>query len=256
MKVIVSASRKGGSGKTVCARHLAVAALLAGIKRVAIVDLDPMRGLSRWWQRRPEDGLELIQLALGDMPSATHEERASIALESAVQLAAAIPLLRSKGFGLLVIDTPPAADRIVELAAAAADLVVVPVRPSPDDLDAVGETADLVAAAGKPLVFVVNSATRKARLTGDAAIALSQHGTVAPSILHRSDAYAATAMDGLTVQESDPRGSPATEVAALWEYVSRRAGLLASSQTNKLTTTSAHKQAAPLGSAHTRGRAR
>ncbi|WP_198368217.1 ParA family protein, partial [Roseomonas sp. KE0001] len=52
MKVITVGSRKGGSGKTVLSRHLAVSALRSGIERVAIVDLDPMSGISRWWQRR------------------------------------------------------------------------------------------------------------------------------------------------------------------------------------------------------------
>ncbi len=235
MKVIVSASRKGGSGKTVTARHLAVAALRGGVGHVAAVDLDPMRGLTRWWQRRPDDGLELVQLQPPEMPADTHENRQAIALAAAERLSAAVPVLRAQGFGLLVVDTPPAADRIVQLAVAAADLVLVPVRPSPDDLDAVGETADLVSAAQKPLVFVVNSATKKARLTGDAAIALSQHGTVAPAILHRSDAYAASALDGLTVIETDPRGAPAHEVAALWQYVAKRAGVLTREPVSKLT---------------------
>jgi chromosome partitioning protein len=235
MKVLVTASRKGGSGKTVVTRHLAVAALRSGIGKVAVVDLDPMRGLSRWWQRRPEDGLELVQLAPEGTPSASHEDRAAAALTAAKQLDGAIPALRAQGYGLLLIDTPPAADEVVRLAVRAADLVLVPVRPSPDDLDAVGETADLVASLGRNMVFVVNSATKRARLTGDAAVALSQHGTVAPSTLHRSDAYAASALDGLTVQEADPRGAPAGEVSALWAYVSKRAGLLSSDQANKVT---------------------
>lgn len=232
----MSASRKGGSGKTVCARHLAVAALRGGVGRVAAVDLDPMRGLTRWWQRRPEDGLELVQLAPPDMPTDTHEQRTAAALAAAERLAAAVPALRAQGFGLLIVDTPPSADRIVQLAVAAADLVLVPVRPSPDDLDAVGETADLVTATGRPMVFVVNSATKRARLTGDAAIALSQHGTVAPAVLHRADAYAASALDGLTVQEADPRGAPAQEVAALWTYVSKRVGMLTGEPATKLTS--------------------
>jgi chromosome partitioning protein len=234
MKVIVAASRKGGSGKTVATRHLAVAALRGGVGRVAVVDLDPMRGLSRWWQRRPEDGLELIQLA-PDLPADTHEQRTSSALAAAEALSAAVPALRAQGYGLLLVDTPPSADRIVRLAVDAADLVLVPVRPSPDDLDAVGETVDLVSAAERPMIFLVNSATKKARLTGDAAIALSQHGTVAPAILHRSDAYAASALDGLTVLEADPRGAPAEEVAALWAYVAKRAGVLSREPANKVT---------------------
>jgi chromosome partitioning protein len=235
MKVLVTASRKGGSGKTVVTRHLAVAALCSGIGRVAVVDLDPMRGLSRWWQRRPADGLELVQLTPEGMPSSTHEDRAAAALAAAQQLDDAIPALRAQGYGLLLIDTPPAADEIVRLAVRAADLVLVPVRPSPDDLDAVGETADLVADLNRPMIFIINSATKRARLTGDAAVALSQHGTVAPSTLHRSDAYAASALDGLTVQEADPRGAPAAEVSNLWGYVTKRAGLLTSDPANSLT---------------------
>ena len=66
------------------------------------------------------------------------------------------------------------------------DLVVIPTRPSPHDLRAVRATLDLAERAGKPLIFVVNGAAPRARITSDAAVALSQHGTVAPSfICHR-----------------------------------------------------------------------
>jgi chromosome partitioning protein len=44
----------------------------------------------------------------------------------------------------------------------------------------VGATVDLCERAGKPLIFVVNAATPKAKITSEAAVALSQHGTVAP----------------------------------------------------------------------------
>jgi chromosome partitioning protein len=244
MHVITVASRKGGSGKTVLSRHIAVAALRAGIPRVAAVDLDPMRGLSRWWNRRPEDALELVDLAPASLPKDTAEQRLAAALAAAEHLRSAVASLRDQGFGLLVVDTPPAADQIVRLAIAAADLVMVPVRPSPDDLDAVGETADVVSAAGKPMVFVVNAATKRARLTGDAAIALSQHGTVSPAILHRSDAYAASALDGLTVLEADPRGVQAGEVGLLWDYAARRLGVvLTRHQANMLTRKTSRRPA-------------
>lgn len=232
MHILVCASRKGGGGKTVCARHLAVAALTAGL-RIAIVDLDPMAGLTRWWSRRAEDAVELLDLAPEDMARNTSDQRIAAAGVAASSLARALPGLSKAGYDLLIIDTPPAADEIVSLAIASADLVLVPVRPSPDDLDAIGETMDLVAAAKKPMIFVVNAATRKARLTSDAAIALSQHGTVSPSVLHRADAYAASALDGRTVGEADPGGKPASEVSDLWQYVSMRLGLQASLHAGK-----------------------
>ncbi len=72
------------------------------------------------------------------------------------------------------------------------------------------------------MLFLVNQATRKARLTGQAAIVLSQHGTVAPSIVHHSVAFPSSAAGGLTVQEVDPESPQAQEIADLWGYVSAR----------------------------------
>jgi chromosome partitioning protein len=101
-------------------------------------------------------------------------------------------------------------------------LIVVPTRPSPHDLRAVGATVDLCERAGKPLVFVVNAATPKAKITSEAAVALSQHGTVAPITLHHRTDFAASMIDGRTVMEVDPEGRSAAEVTALWKYISDR----------------------------------
>jgi chromosome partitioning protein len=103
-----------------------------------------------------------------------------------------------------------------------AELIVVPTRPSPHDLRAVGATVDLCERAGKPLIFVVNAATPKARITSDAIIALSQHGTVAPITIHQRTDFAASMIDGRTVMEVDANGKAAAEVEALWTYVCDR----------------------------------
>jgi hypothetical protein len=103
-----------------------------------------------------------------------------------------------------------------------AELILIPTRPSPHDLRAVGATVDLCERAGKPLIFVVNAATPKAKITDEAAIALSQHGTVAPVTLHHRTDFAASMIDGRTVMEVDPKGRSAKEVEDLWEYVSDR----------------------------------
>ena len=103
-----------------------------------------------------------------------------------------------------------------------AELIVVPTRPSPHDLRAVGATVDLCERAGKPLVFVVNAATPKAKITSEAAVALSQHGTVAPITLHHRTDFAASMIDGRTVMEVDPDGRSAAEITALWKYISDR----------------------------------
>ncbi len=98
----------------------------------------------------------------------------------------------------------------------------MPTRPSPHDLRAVGATVDLCERSGKPLMFVVNAATPKARITAEAAVALSQHGTVAPITLHQRTDFAASMIDGRTVMEVDPNGRSAQEVAALWNYIADR----------------------------------
>src|SRR3546814_15942576 len=103
-----------------------------------------------------------------------------------------------------------------------AELIVVPTRPSPHDLRAVGATVDLCERAGKPLVFVVNAATPKAKITSEAAVALSQHGTVAPVTLHHRVDYAASMIDGSTVMEVDPNGRSADELRLVWTYLNDR----------------------------------
>jgi chromosome partitioning protein len=72
------------------------------------------------------------------------------------------------------------------------------------------------------LIFVVNAATPKAKITYEAAVALSQHGTVAPVTLHHRTDYAASMIDGRTVMEIDPNGRSAREVTELWGYISDR----------------------------------
>ena len=103
-----------------------------------------------------------------------------------------------------------------------AELIVIPTRPSPHDLRAVGATVDLCERAGKPLIFVVNGATPKAKITYEAAVALSQHGTVAPVTIHHRTDFAASMIDGRTVMEVDPKARSASEITELWDYIADR----------------------------------
>lgn len=201
----VLASRKGGAGKTNLACHLSVEAERAGYGPVAVIDLDPMGGLSGWWDAReaPSPALARVETSLADTLEA----------------------LRSHGYRTVFVDTPPSIGPEVSEAIGLADLVLVPCQPSPDDLRAVGRTVDAVALAGKPMIFVVNRVKQRARLTAEAAVALSQHGTVAPVfVVDRTD-YAAAKSDGLTAPELEPVGKAAGEMRDLWAYVAKRAGI-------------------------------
>lgn len=203
MQIIGIASQKGGSGKTTLAGHLAVEAERAGAGPVALVDTDPQGSLSEWWNARAV-------------------ETPRFARTTAARLAQDVEQLRALGIKLLVIDTPPAIEATISDVINLCDLVVVPVRPSPHDLRAVGATVDMVERLAKPLVFVVNDATPRARITSEAIMALSQHGTLAPSVLHHRTAFAASMIDGRTVSEVRGEARSADEITALWQYLWER----------------------------------
>jgi chromosome partitioning protein len=203
MYTIVAASQKGGSGKTTLSGHLAVEAARAGAGEIALIDTDPQGSLAHWWNARRAPTPHFVKAGLPDL------EKALAGLEQA-------------GIKIAVVDTPPAITQSISRVVAYADLVIVPTRPSPHDLRAVGATVDIAERHGKPLIFVVNAATARARITGESAVALSQHGTVAPVTIHHRVDFAASMIDGRTVGEVVPSSQSAKEITELWLYIQSR----------------------------------
>jgi chromosome partitioning protein len=202
MRVLALVSQKGGVGKTTLAGHLAVAAERGG-ETVALLDTDPQGSLAAWWNSRTAETPLFVRGNLTELRQQLAE-------------------LEKMGIHLVVIDTPPAITAHIQLVVKCADLIVIPARPSPHDLRAVGGTIELVEPTGKPMIFVVNGATQRAKITADAAIALSQHGTVAPITIHQRVDFANSMIDGRTVGELDANSNSAREVAELWNYVNTR----------------------------------
>lgn len=118
-----------------------------------------------------------------------------------------------------MLDTPPAISETIRDVVQLADLVVVPTRPSPHDLRAVLGTLELVEEYGKPVVFVVNAAVVRARLTCQVAVALSQYGTVAPVTVHHRVDFAAAMIDGRVAREINGKSRATEEITSLWNYV-------------------------------------
>jgi chromosome partitioning protein len=203
LQVVALASQKGGAGKTTLAGHLAVQALRMGNGPVALVDTDPQGSIAGWGRARQASEPVVFPA-------------------TARQLPGVITRLHEEGYGLLFVDTPPAVTDAISEVVRLSDLVIVPTRPSPHDLRAVGATVDIVEEHERAMVFVVNSATRGARITAEAAVALSQHGTVAPVMIHHRVDYAASMIDGRTVMELSEDSRSAKEIVALWEYVAER----------------------------------
>jgi len=234
MYVIAFASQKGGSGKTTLAGHIAVEAERAGHGPVVLMDTDPQGSLSQWWNVREAETPAFVR---------TSEKG----------LASDLAALRASGTGLVVIDTPPAITSTIGNVIAEADLVVIPTRPSPHDLRAAGATVRICESMDKPLVFAINGAAPRARITTEAAIALSQHGAVSPAIVHQRVDFASAMIDGRTVMELGGSSRSPGEISALWEFLKNRlagetaAPLLSPAETiSKKETLSLVSDGAPL----------
>ncbi|BBL77440.1 ParA family protein [Methylomagnum ishizawai] len=205
MKTIVLASQKGGAGKTTLAAHLAVAAERDGAGPCVLLDTDPQASLSAWWNGREAETPAFAPTTLKELP-------------------AKLEALAQAGYAYAIIDTPPAIAESIRAVVALADLVLIPTRPSPHDLRAVGRTVELATDANRPFVFAVPQAKPNTKLTVQAVAALSEHGVVAPAIVHDRVDYAASMIDGRTVLETDPRGRSARETVDLWRFVKARLG--------------------------------
>lgn len=201
MKTLVWNSQKGGSGKTSLCAHIAVEAERAGNGPVYLIDTDPQGTLSTWHESREAETPHRVEVALAALPTA-------------------LDTLRKRKAAFCMIDTAPTrANENAELFKLA-DLVLVPVRPSPSDLWAVAATVGLLKQIGTPFLFVVNQATLNANITAQAIAALSHHGPVSETIIGIRVPYAAAMTDGHTAPELAAKGPAAIEISKLWRSIS------------------------------------
>lgn len=197
MQTIVVNSQKGGSGKTMLCAHLSVEAERAGDGPVFLIDTDPQGTLSTWHEHR----------------AAETPQRAEVPLQ---HLAQGLEALAQRGARYCLIDTAPT--RTDENAALfrLADLVLVPIRPSPSDLWAAASTVAMLKETGTPFLFVLTQAKANASITAQAAAALSHHGPVAETFIADRVPYAAAMTDGRTAIELAAKGPAAQELTGLW----------------------------------------
>jgi len=199
MYVIVAANQKGGAGKTTLIRSLAVAADQM-LGAVAILDTDPQGSLTSWWNRREIETPLLVKI-------------------EPEEFEAGVARLEAAGVKYLFVDTPPSAHPQIAKLLARATLAVIPVRPSPDDLDAVSDTLTLIESVGCPFVFVLTQAKPRTRLQMQAVMALAKHGKLAPTVIHDRTDFPTAAIFGKTVTELEQEGPSATEVRDVLGYV-------------------------------------
>jgi chromosome partitioning protein len=137
--VITVAQQKGGTGKTTLAANIAAA--LAPGRRVALLDIDPQRTLTRWHALRMARSTAAPVLGFSDV--------------AGWRLAMELERLR-RTHDLVVIDSPPQVDTDAKLAVRGADIVLVPVQPSPPDVWAAEAVLKLAADEGRAARLVLN----------------------------------------------------------------------------------------------------
>jgi len=206
MKTIVVANQKGGSGKSTMAVHLAAAAERAGHGPIILSDTDPQGTSSDWFNQRKKSGF--------DTPLYT-----PLALS---ELKDKVQTLNEAGAAYLLIDTAPSIGAVNADLFAVADLILIPLNPTPADLRALVKGLPLVRQSGKPFNFVLARVRPNLRNNNGAAMALEALGLVLPLRMHERVIYAETFAHGKTALEIEPKGVAAREVAALWQAVKER----------------------------------
>ena len=210
MHTIALVSRKGGTGKSTLAVGLAVAAMEAG-HRVCLIEADPLATVSNWRPRR------------------TSAEPMVEIIHDGYMLFQRVQALAQRGITLTIVDTAGGWSDACTGAMAAADLCLIPTRPSPADIEAAAPMLSAVRESGKPFAFVLNQVqARSTRLYG-AAGSLSKRATelkmahvlALPAIVLRNDQQDALGI-GLGVTEYAPRGKSADEIRGLWRWICTR----------------------------------
>jgi len=204
-KIITVAQQKGGAGKTTLVAQLAVALATKG-QRIALVDIDPQASLSTWFQIR-EENKNTENLWLSGLTAWRTQSADKLTAEN----------------DLVLIDAPPHSQTEAQSAVRAADLVLVPIQPSPVDLWATEPILSLARSERRPTLLVLNRASSRVKLAEELAEPISDLGAdVAKATLGNRVAFASSMFEGAGVVETAPSSKAAQEIRALAKEITRR----------------------------------
>jgi chromosome partitioning protein len=205
-KVLTLAQQKGGAGKTTLAAQLAVAFASVG-KGVALVDIDPQGSLAGWFKLRGNTG-----------------KAGRIALTAVTGWRAQTTVDKLKGtHDLVLVDSAPHAEIEAKIAVRVADLIIVPMQPSPLDLWATEPTLALARSEKRKALIVLNRDQTRMKLSEGLAGPIGELGAdVAETTIGSRTAFAASMLVGLGVVETAPRTKAAAEILALANEITRR----------------------------------
>ena len=199
-------SQKGGAGKTTLAIHLADTLARRG-RRVLLVDADEQATASKWAALRADSAFPVVGLPRPTL----HTELPSIAAD----------------YEDVVLDAPPRIHSVARSVVLAADVIVVPVQPSPADVWATTETLELIAEGRafnsrlRPMMAITRRIARSA-LARDVRGALSSLDVpVLRADLGQRVVFAEALASGRTVADVAPNSPAARELEALVDEITR-----------------------------------
>ena len=202
--IIALLNQKGGVGKTTLATHLAGEFARDG-ETVMVIDADPQGSALDWSQRRKESTYPRMFGVVGLARETLHLEAPEIA----------------RTVDHVIIDGPPRVTALTRSALLAADLVLIPVQPSPYDVWASMEMIDLLGEAlvYRPMLraaFVVNRSVVRTIIGREARTALgAQRITPLATEIHQRIVFAESVAAGRLAWELEPDSVAADEIAAL-----------------------------------------
>lgn len=197
--VVTVAQQKGGCGKTTVTAHLAVAMAKKGYK-VAAIDIDPQGSLTAWYDARYKAG------------KGYYHELNCTAFADWWRLSWEIDELR-ENYDLIFIDCPPHTKTDARTAVKEADMVIVPIQPSPTDFWATIKTVDLTNAEHRNTYLLLNRIVYNSRLSQQFMEDLPRRRFM--DCLGNRVNFATSMAEGLTVLETDTHSRSAKEVRSI-----------------------------------------
>lgn len=204
MRTVALVTQKGGSGKSTLAACLAVVAQEQG-ERVFLIDMDPQKSLTKWAHRRGDKTMAVETVSPAKLPDA-------------------LAALQKRGVTFVMIDTPATETPAAEAAMKAADLCLIPARPTIFDIWSSEVTRGRLKTLAKDYAFVLNQCPpmqESQRVTDGAAALESMGGLLRPLISSRV-AYQEAAREGMGTTELGSDTKAAEEMRVLWFSLKRR----------------------------------
>jgi chromosome partitioning protein len=204
-KVITVAQQKGGTGKTTLVVQLALAFIKFHNLKVAIIDTDPQGSLGKWFMIRSDNGLSDTNLTFktASLWGAQYESK-----------------ILKQDHDIIFIDTPPKIESDARPAIEAANLVIIPVAPSPVDFWATEGIIEIAKKAKRKILIQINRANYRSKLISKTHEYIKSIKVAAiDTLIGHRQIYVASMGEGKTVVEKQRKSKAVDEIKKISEQI-------------------------------------